>query len=169
MAAHSFLKFLMRGRCWCFCLLVQIPALSLCAAEKRLTPGHVPAAVARRNLAPLGRVPGTNRLHLALGGGAFTVRRRETADSGPCAGGGRAQKPRTAGPRAGDEPIAPRAGPAIAQRVGADESAGGDLPASQPGISSLPDTERVRRALRADAGGLCGGHPFAQTNGLTVT
>src|ERR1035441_9747986 len=92
--------------------------------------------------------------------GPFTVRRRETADSGPCAGGGRAQKPRTAGPRAGDEPIAPRAGPAIAQRGGADESAGGDLPASQPGISSLPDTERVRRALRADAGGLCGGHPF---------
>src|ERR1035441_7542603 len=67
MAAHSFLKFLMRGRCWCFCLLVQIPALSLCAAEKRLTPGHVPAAVARGNLAPLGRVPGTNRMHLALG------------------------------------------------------------------------------------------------------
>ena len=67
MAAHSFLKFLTRGRCWCFCLLLQIPVLPLCAAEKRLTPGHVPAAVARGNLAPLGRVPGTNRMHLALG------------------------------------------------------------------------------------------------------
>src|ERR1039458_4184580 len=67
MAAHSFLKFLTRGRCWCFCLLVQIPVVPLCAAEKRLAPGHVPAAVLRGNLAPLGRVPGTNRLHLALG------------------------------------------------------------------------------------------------------
>src|ERR1019366_1973018 len=66
MPAHLFLKSKARGRVWVFFFLLQIPVVPLCAADKRLAPGHVPAAVARCHLVPLGRVPGTNQLRLAL-------------------------------------------------------------------------------------------------------
>ena len=63
-----------RGWFWVFFLLLQIPVVPLGAADQRLAPGHVPAAVARGTIAPLGRVPGTNRLQLALG---LPLRNRE--------------------------------------------------------------------------------------------
>jgi len=47
-------------------LFVLIPALPLYATGKRLAPGHVPAVVARGNIASLGALPGTNQLKLAL-------------------------------------------------------------------------------------------------------
>lgn len=66
MSAHSCQKFF-TGREFCFSLLLlQMAAIQLCAADKQLAPGQVPAAVARGQLAPLGRVPGTNQLRLAL-------------------------------------------------------------------------------------------------------
>lgn len=52
-------------RCVLFWLL-GIVVLPLTAADKRLAPGQVPAAVARGQIWPLGRLPGTNQLHLAL-------------------------------------------------------------------------------------------------------
>jgi hypothetical protein len=66
MPAHSLLNIFLRRKFGCLFLLLPIAATPLRAAEKWL-PGHVPEAVARGNLAPLGRVPGTNQLRLALG------------------------------------------------------------------------------------------------------
>ena len=37
------------------------------AAERQMLRGHVPAAVAKLNLPPIGRLPATNRLNLAIG------------------------------------------------------------------------------------------------------
>ena len=36
------------------------------AADRQMLHGHVPAAVAQLNLQPLGRLPATNRLHIAF-------------------------------------------------------------------------------------------------------
>ena len=36
-------------------------------AERQMLRGHVPAAVAKLNLRPVGRLPATNRLNLAIG------------------------------------------------------------------------------------------------------
>ena len=47
-------------------LLLQIPVMSLCAADKRLAPGHVPAAVVHGNVLPVGRVAAGKELRLAL-------------------------------------------------------------------------------------------------------
>ena len=52
---------------WMTFLVLLLPVFPLFSAEKQLAPGHVPSAVARGKIAPLGRVPGTNQLHLALG------------------------------------------------------------------------------------------------------
>jgi hypothetical protein len=59
-------KFPVRTRFWLVFLLLQISWLPLHAAGLRSVPGQVPAVVAGGKMAPLGRVPGTNQLHLAL-------------------------------------------------------------------------------------------------------
>ena len=66
MPASSFLKCVSQGRCWLSLLLLQLPVGPLRAAEPPRVVGHPPAAVARGTVAPLGRVPGTNQLRLAL-------------------------------------------------------------------------------------------------------
>ena len=50
----------------CGALLLTL-ATSTSAAERQTLRGHVPAAVARLGLQPLGRLPATNRLNLAIG------------------------------------------------------------------------------------------------------
>ena len=52
----------------------MLSAFPLFAADRQLAPGHVPAAVARGKSLPLGRLPGTNQLHLAIG---LPLRNRE--------------------------------------------------------------------------------------------
>ena len=66
MPASLFLKYVLPGRCWLSLLLLQMAAGPLWAAEPPRLVGHPPAAVARGTVAPLGRVPGTNQLRLAL-------------------------------------------------------------------------------------------------------
>lgn len=66
MLASLFLKFRLRKRFWLSLLLLQIVPGPLRAASQPLVVGHLPAVVARGTVAPLGRVPGTNRLRLAL-------------------------------------------------------------------------------------------------------
>ena len=50
-----------------FLLLCYYSSFTACAAERKLGTNTVPAVVARGLITPQGRVPGTNRLHLALG------------------------------------------------------------------------------------------------------
>jgi len=47
-------------------VLLLIPVVRLCAAEKRLAAGDLMATVMQGNLTPLARLPGTNQLRLAL-------------------------------------------------------------------------------------------------------
>jgi subtilase family serine protease len=47
--------------------LFALLATPVLAAERQVLKGHVPAAVARLNLQPTGRLPATDRLHLAIG------------------------------------------------------------------------------------------------------
>ncbi len=47
-------------------MLLLIPVVLLRAADQRLLPGHVPAVMKSGNVLPLGRVPATNQLRLAL-------------------------------------------------------------------------------------------------------
>src|SRR5664279_1575580 len=42
-------------------------ATSSSAVERQVVRGHVPAAVTKLNLRPIGRLPATNRLNLAIG------------------------------------------------------------------------------------------------------
>ncbi len=61
------MKYVSPGRCWLsLLLLLQMPVGPLRAAEPPRVVGHPPAAVARGTVVPLGRVPGTNQLRLAL-------------------------------------------------------------------------------------------------------
>jgi subtilase family serine protease len=46
---------------------VVLSALPARAAERQMLQGHVPTVVAKLNLQPVGRLPSTNRLHLAIG------------------------------------------------------------------------------------------------------
>jgi hypothetical protein len=66
MPAGAFQKLTTRWRFRLVILLLQLPAVLLQATEQRLLPGHVPAQMTSGNVAPLGRVPGTNQLRLAL-------------------------------------------------------------------------------------------------------
>ena len=66
MLAHSILRLASRWRFRVLILLLQIPAMLLSAADKRLALDHVPAWVAHGNLTPLGRLTATNQLRLAL-------------------------------------------------------------------------------------------------------
>jgi len=59
------MKIMTRGCLWFFALLTQIPVSPLHAAGFLLS-GHVPPPVERAISLPLGRLPGTNQLHLAL-------------------------------------------------------------------------------------------------------
>jgi subtilase family serine protease len=47
--------------------LFALLATPVRAAERQILPGHVPGAVARLNLQPIGRLPATNRLDLLIG------------------------------------------------------------------------------------------------------
>jgi subtilase family serine protease len=47
-------------------VLLLLPGTRVWAAQRQLLHGHVPEAVARLNLKPLGRLPATNRLHIAI-------------------------------------------------------------------------------------------------------
>ncbi|HVM61593.1 MAG TPA: LamG-like jellyroll fold domain-containing protein [Verrucomicrobiae bacterium] len=54
-------------RCWIvFCALIFV-ATTHAATERQQLTGHVPAAIAKMNLQPIGRLPSTNRLNLAIG------------------------------------------------------------------------------------------------------
>jgi len=66
MPASPFLKCVLLGRCWLAILLLQVSVGPLRAGEPPRLVGHPPAAVARGTATPLGRVPGTNQLRLAL-------------------------------------------------------------------------------------------------------
>lgn len=46
------------------CFMLAIP---LRAAERQMLKGHVPASVAKLNLKPMGRLPGTNQMRLVMG------------------------------------------------------------------------------------------------------
>jgi hypothetical protein len=63
----SFIQsFIARWRFRLFILLLQIPAMTLYAADKRLTSFNIPAAAAHGNVAAPGHLPATNQLRLAL-------------------------------------------------------------------------------------------------------
>ena len=66
MPARLFQSCIARWRFRLLILLLQIPVMTLSAADKRLTSFSVPAAVAHGNVVSLGRVPATNQLRLAL-------------------------------------------------------------------------------------------------------
>jgi hypothetical protein len=66
MPDHLYLKFVTRWRFRLFILLLQIPVVTLCAADKRLVTGPLPAAVAQGNFTSLGRLPSTNQMRLTL-------------------------------------------------------------------------------------------------------
>jgi len=66
MPARLFLKCLSQGRFWLSILLLQIAAGSWCAAGQARMVGQPPVAVARGITTPLGRMPGTNQVWLAL-------------------------------------------------------------------------------------------------------
>ncbi len=62
----SFVNFCWAGRLRTFCFLLQILAIPIQAADQRLWSTHVPRLVAQGKLAPLGRVPATNQMRLAI-------------------------------------------------------------------------------------------------------
>ncbi|HEX4349221.1 MAG TPA: protease pro-enzyme activation domain-containing protein [Verrucomicrobiae bacterium] len=66
MPARLFQSCIARWRFRLLILLLQIPAMTLSAADKRLASFNVPVPVAHGNVAPLGRVPATNQIRLAL-------------------------------------------------------------------------------------------------------
>lgn len=66
MPARLFVKNVSPGRCWLLLLLLQMQVGPLWATEPPRLVGHPPAPVARGTVLPLGRVPGTNQLRLAL-------------------------------------------------------------------------------------------------------
>jgi hypothetical protein len=52
---------------WTTFLTLLLSVFPLFSADKLLAPGHVPAAVARARLVPIGRVAATNQMHITLG------------------------------------------------------------------------------------------------------